>query len=135
MKKNTILVIAMLWGALTMSSCDKKSYCPVEVNVPIVSADIPDTVDAGETFTCDFVLDKGECIKEYGVYGVPRNDTVCFFGRGMQDYCECLDDVPVEASTRMKLGDYDKYLVIYSSIDDERIAIGNIYDTIAVRKK
>ncbi len=134
MKKNTILVIAMLWGVLTMSSCDKKSYCPVEVNVPIVSADIPDTVDAGEMFTCDFVLDKGECIKEYGVRCTIISDTVLFLGCAMQDYCECLDDVPVESSIRLRLGDYDKYLVIYSAIDDERIAIGSIYDTIAVRK-
>lgn len=133
MKKNTILVIAMLWGALTMSSCDKKSYCPVEVNVPIVSADIPDTVDAGEMFTCDFVLDKGECIKEYGVYAKITNDTIWFLGSGMQDYCECLDNVTTETSTRVRLGDFKKYVVIYSMLDSVADAIYPKIDNVIVR--
>lgn len=133
MKRNTILVVAILWGILTMSSCDKKSYCPVEVNVPIVSADIPDTVDAGEMFTCDFVLDKGECIKEYGVESVIRHDTIWFFGRAMQDHCECFDDVSTETSARASLGDYKKYVVIFSMIDIDADAIYNYYDNIVVR--
>ena len=134
MKRITLPLVAILSVMAIMSSCDKKSYCPVEVNVPVVSADIPDTVDAGEMFTCDFVLDKSECIKEYGILNTIRHDTIWFFGRGMQDFCECIDDVPVEASTSLKLGDYDKYLVIYGSIDEEKIAVGSIYETIIVRK-
>lgn len=134
MKRITLSLVAILVVVVIMSSCDKKSYCPVEVNVPIVSADIPDTVDAGELFTCDFVLDKSECIKEYAVLNTIRHDTIWFFGRGMQDFCECFDDVPVEASTSLKLGNYDKYLVIYGAIDDDRIDVGSIYKIIVVRK-
>ncbi len=133
MKRITLSLVAILSVMAIMSSCDKKSYCPVEVNVPVVSADIPDTVDAGEMFTCDFVLDKGECIKEYGVRSTIINDTIWFFGRGMQDYCECLDDVETETSLKVCLSTYKKYVVIFSALDSDEEYVYSQYGCIVVR--
>lgn len=134
MKRVLSIFAAVSLGIALVAGCNQKSYCPEEVNVPIVSADIPDTVNFGEMFTCDFVLDKGECIKEYGVHCTIISDTVLFLGCAMQDFCECLDNVPVEASISLKLGDYDKYLVVYSAIDSELMCVGNVYDHIFVKK-
>ena len=54
----TILVFAL---ATMFAGCKKDSWCPVEVNLPFVSVDIPDTVIYGERFTCDFELYKVDC--------------------------------------------------------------------------
>lgn len=124
--------------AAVFAACkEPRSWCPVEVNVPFVSADIPDTVVAREVFTADFVLDKGECIKEYGVKCSRRHDTIWFSGAAIQDYCdEFPDTASVEKSVALILGDYDHYTAIYNAIvgNDETWSVVTVSKNIVVRK-
>lgn len=130
------LLLLITFAALVAACKEPRSWCPVEVYVPIVSADIPDTVDAGQKFTVDFVLDKGECIKEYGMHCSLYHDTIRFSGAAIQDYCdEFPDTARVEQSVNLSLGDYDRYLVIYAVIDDKKESVSNTYKYIVVRKK
>ena len=130
----TIAAIAAL--VVSVAACKKGAWCPVEVNVPIVSADIPDTVDAGQKFTADFVLSKGVYIKEYRVRPQLKKDTVFFFGEAIQDYCDVFPDTAsVAKSAVLSLGDYDHYLVIYSTIDTVSQIVSSNYEYIVVRKK
>ena len=116
-------------------ACKKGAWCPTEVNVPIVSADIPDTVDAGQKFTADFVLDKGICIKEYRVQPSLNKDTVWFYGEAIQDLCdEFPDTASVEKSATLTLGDYNSYLVIYNAINEETKTVSRVTKYIIVRK-
>lgn len=118
-----------------VGACKKGAWCPVEVNVPIVSADIPDTVDAGQKFTADFVLHKGECIKEYQMQCQLICDTVLFSGAAIQDLCDVFPDTAkIEKSVTLTLGDYDRYLVIYNIIDTTNKSVNSVYKHIMVRK-
>lgn len=132
-----LLIFAVF--AMVIAACkEPRSWCPTEVNVPVVSADIPDTVDAGQKFTADFVLDKGECIKEYGVKCSRRNDSIWFLGAAIQDYCdEFTDTASVEKSVFLILGDYDHYTAIYNTIigNDETWSVVAVSKNIIVRKK
>ena len=131
------LLIFLTFTALiaVVVACKKGAWCPVEVNVPIVSADIPDTVDVGQKFTADFVLDKGECIKEYRVRSYLQKDTVWFFGEAIQDFCdEFPDTASVEQSVGLSLGDYNRYLVIYVAIDTTSQSLNYMQKYIAIRK-
>ena len=131
------LLIFGAFAAVIAACKEPRSWCPVEVNVPFVSADIPDTVDAGQKFTADFVLDKGVCIKEYRVNPKINKDTVWFFGEALQDYCdEFPDTANVEKSVSLKLGDYDHYTAFYNAIvgNDEARSIVVVSKNIVVRK-
>ena len=130
------LLIFLTFTALiaVVVACKKGAWCPVEVNVPIVSADIPDTVDVGQKFTADFVLDKGECIKEYRVRSYLQKDTVWFFGEAIQDYCdEFPDTASIEQSVVLSLGNYNRYLAIFPIIDSINMSVNNVYKYIIVR--
>ena len=130
------LFLLISFAALVVACKEPRGWCPVEVYVPIVSADIPDTVDAGQRFTADFVLDKGECIKEYGMRCSLNHDTIRFFGAAIQDYCDKFPDTArVEQSVSLTLGDYDRYLVILAVIDDTKELVSNTYKYIVIRKK
>ena len=134
--KRLLIFAAFVVMVAAVAACKKGSWCPTEVNVPIVSADIPDTVDSGQKFTADFVLHKGVCIKEYRVRPQLNRDTVLFFGEAIQDFCdEFPDTASVEKSVLLSLGDYDRYLVIYNMVDTVTQMIGSKYETIVVRKK
>ena len=131
-----LLMIAAV--AAVFAACkEPRSWCPTEVSVPFVSADIPDTVDAREVFTADFVLDKGECIKEYGVKCSRRHDTIWFSGAAIQDYCaEFPDTAKVEKSVRLSLGDSARYVAIYDILigNDQTISVVSASKFIVVRK-
>lgn len=129
MKRLLIIVAAV---AVFAACKEPRSWCPTEVSVPFVSAAIPDTVDAGQKFTVDFVLDKGECIKEYGVLTPKfRHDTIWFYGAAIQDYCdEFPDTASVEKSVSLILGDYDHYTAIYNAI----LGNGEIQSVVPVSK-
>ena len=128
------LLILITFAALIVACKEPQSWCPTEVNVPIVSADIPDTVDAGQKFTADFVLDKGECIKEYRVRSYLQKDTVWFFGEAIQDYCdEFPDTASVEQSVVLSLRNYNRYLAIFPIIDSINMSVNNVYKYIIVR--
>ena len=115
-------------------ACKKGAWCPTEVNVPFVDADIPDTVDAGKKFTADFVLDKGVCIKEYRVQSYLQKDTILFFGEAIQDLCdEFPDTASVEQSAVLSLGDYSRYIAIFPVIDSADSSVTNAYKYIIVR--
>ena len=125
-----LLLITAIAAAIVACK-EPRSWCPTEVNVPVVSADIPDTVDSGQKFTADFVLDKGECIKEYAVQCKIYRDTVRFWGMALQDYCaEFPDTAKVEKSVSLVLGDYDRYIAIYDAI----LGKGDILSVVAVSK-
>lgn len=131
------LLMFAAFAAVFAACKEPRSWCPVEVNVPFVSADIPDTVVAREVFTADFVLDKGECIKEYGVKCSRRHDTIWFSGAAIQDYCdEFPDTASVEKSVALILGDYDHYTAIYNAIvgNDETWSVVTVSKNIVVRK-
>ncbi|MBR6082626.1 MAG: hypothetical protein IKP62_06855 [Salinivirgaceae bacterium] len=131
------LLIFAAFAAVIAACKEPRSWCPNEVTVPFVSADIPDTVDARQTFTADFVLDKGVCIKEYGVKCSRRHDTIWFSGAAIQDYCdEFPDTASVEKSVSLKLGDYDHYTAFYNAIvgNDEARSIVVVSKNIVVRK-
>ena len=131
------LLILITFAALIVACKEPQSWCPTEVNVPIVSADIPDTVDAGQKFTADFVLDKGVCIKEYGVKCNRRHDTIWFLGAAIQDYCdEFPDTASVEKSVSLILGDYDRYTAIYDALigNEENMSVVTVSKRIVVRK-
>ena len=132
--KKTLMFAAVL--AAVTACKEPRSWCPTEVSVPIVSADIPDTVDAGQKFTADFVLYKGVCIKEYRVRPQLKKDTVYFYGEAIQDLCdEFPDTASVEQSALLALGDYDRYMVIYNTVDTASMIIRSSYDRVVVRKK
>ena len=128
--RKLLLILAI--AAVVVACKEPRSWCPTEVSVPIVSADIPDTVDAGQKFTVDFVLDKGESIKEYGVLTPKfRHDTIWFYGAAIQDYCdEFPDTASVEKSVSLILGDYDHYTAIYNAI----LGNGEIQSVVPVSK-
>ena len=130
-----LLMIAAV--AAVFAACkEPRSWCPTEVSVPIVSADIPDTVDARQEFTVDFVLYKTEYVKEYAVWPSLKKDTVYFSGMAIQDYCDVFPDTAnVEKSATMTLGDYDRYIAIYNAIDTTSKTIGSVYKYIVMRKK
>ena len=86
MKMKRLLLFSAILAAVAACK-EPRSWCPTEVSVPIVSAEIPDTVDAGQKFTADFVLYKAVCIKEYRVRPQLKKDTVYFFGEAIQDLC------------------------------------------------
>ncbi len=134
--KKTLLFSAIL--AVVAACKEPRSWCPTEVSVPVVSADIPDTVDAGQKFTVDFVLDKGEYIKEYRVRPQLSKDTVWFFGEALQDYCdEFPDTASVEKSVVLMLGDHDRYVAKYNAIlgNGETKSVVSVSKYIVVRKK
>lgn len=124
--------------AVAVAACkEPRSWCPVEVSVPFVSADIPDTVDARQVFTADFVLDKGECIKEYGVKCNRRHDTIWFLGAAIQDYCDKFPDTAkVEKSVRLSLGDSSRYVAIYDILigNDQTMSIVSASKIITTRR-
>ena len=129
------LLIFAAFAAVIAACKEPRSWCPNEVTVPFVSADIPDTVDARQKFTADFVLHKGVCIKEYGVVCYIKQDSVLFYGAAIQDYCdEFPDTASVEKSLTLMLGDYDRYIVIYPVIDSVNMLVNSAYDFIVVRK-
>lgn len=129
------LLILITFAALIVACKEPQSWCPTEVNVPIVSADIPDTVDAGQKFTADFVLHKGECIKEYQMQCQLICDTVLFSGAAIQDYCaEFPDTASVEKSITLTLGDYDRYIAICAVVGDDGKSVSNIKKSIVVRR-
>jgi hypothetical protein len=133
--RKLLLITAV--AAAFVACKEPRSWCPSEVAVPVVSADIPDTVDAGQKFTADFVLDKGECIKEYGIKCSRRHDTIWFTGAAIQDYCdEFPDTASVEKSVALILGDYDRYTAIYDAIigNDETMSVVSVNERIVVRK-
>lgn len=135
MTMKRLLMIAV-FAAAVVACKEPRSWCPVEVSVPILSADIPDTVEAGQKFTVDFVMYKCLCIKEYRVRPQLKKDTVYFFGEAVQDLCdEFPDTASVEKSVLLSLGDYERYTVIYNTIDTLSRIIGSSYDCIVVRKK
>ena len=124
-------------AAVFVACKEPRSWCPTEVSVPFVSADIPDTVDAREVFTADFVLDKGECIKEYGVKCSRRHDTIWFSGAAIQDYCdEFPDTAKVEKSVRLSLGDSARYVAVYDILigNDQTMSVVSASKIIVVRK-
>jgi hypothetical protein len=134
--KKTLLFAAIL--AAVAACKEPRSWCPTEVSVPVVSADIPDTVDAGQKFTVDFVLDKGEYIKEYRVRPQLSKDTVWFFGEALQDYCdEFPDTASVEKSIVLMLGDHERYVAKYNAIlgNGETKSVVSVSKYIVVRKK
>ena len=136
MDMRKILLILTI-AAVVVACKEPRSWCPTEVSVPIVSADIPDTVDAGQKFTVDFVLDKGECIKEYGVFPKFKGDTILFSGAAIQDYCdEFPDTASVEKSVALILGDYDRYIAFYNAIlgNGENESVVTVSKYIVVRK-
>ena len=129
----TIAAVAAVFAACK----EPRSWCPTEVSVPFVSADIPDTVDAREVFTAYFVLDKGECIKEYGVKCSRRHDTIWFSGAAIQDYCdEFPDTAKVEKSVKLSLGDSARYVAIYDILigNDQTMSVVSASKIIVVRK-
>lgn len=131
------LLLILTIAAVVVACKEPRSWCPIEVSVPIVSADIPDTVDAGQKFTADFVLDKGECIKEYGMKCSRRHDTIWFSGAAIQDYCdEFPDTASVEKSVALMLGDYDRYIAFYNAIlgNGENESVVTVSKYIVVRK-
>ena len=131
-----LLMIAAV-TAVFAACKEPRSWCPTEVSVPFVSADIPDTVDAREVFTADFVLDKGECIKEYGVKCSRRHDTIWFSGAAIQDYCdEFPDTAKVEKSVRLSLGDSARYVAIYDILigNEQTMSVVSASKIIVVRK-
>ena len=133
--KQLLLIAAV---ATMFAACkEPKSWCPTEVCVPFVSADIPDTVDARQEFTADFVLDKGQCIKEYGVKCSRRHDTIWFQGAAIQDYCaEFPDTAKVEKSVRLSLGDSARYVAVYDILigNDQTMSIVSASKFIVIRK-
>lgn len=133
--KRLLLIAAV---AAVFAACkEPRSWCPTEVSVPFVSADIPDTVDAREVFTADFVLDKGECIKEYGVKCSRRHDTIWFSGAAIQDYCdEFPDTAKVEKSVRLSLGDSARYVAVYDILigNDQTMSVVSASKIIVVRR-
>lgn len=133
--KRLVMIAAFV---AAMAACkEPRSWCPVNVSVPIASADIPDTVDAGQKFTVDFVLHKGVCIKEYRVRPQLNKDTVWFFGEALQDYCdEFPDTASVEKSVVLMLGDHDRYVAVYNTIvgNGETESVGPVKKYIVVRK-
>lgn len=131
------LLILAAFAAVIAACKEPRSWCPTEVSVPFVSADIPDTVVAREAFTADFVLDKGECIKEYGVKCSRRHDTIWFLGAAIQDYCdEFPDTAKVEKSVRLSLGDSARYVAIYDMLigNEETMSVVSVSKYIVVRK-
>lgn len=131
------LLLILTIAAVVVACKEPRSWCPIEVSVPIVSADIPDTVDAGQKFTADFVLDKGECIKEYGMKCSRRHDTIWFSGAAIQDYCdEFPDTAKVEKSVMLSLGDSTRYVAIYDMLigDDQTMSVVPVSKYIVVRK-
>ena len=131
------LLIFAAFAAVIAACKEPKRWCPTEVRVPFVSADIPDTVDARQKFTADFVLDKGVCIKEYNVFLKFVHDTILFSGSAIQDYCdEFPDTASVEKSVALILGDYDHYTAIYNAIvgNDETWSVVTVSKNIVVRK-
>ena len=133
--RKLLLILAI--AAVVVACKEPRSWCPTEVSVPIVSADIPDTVDAGQKFTVDFVLDKGESIKEYGVFPQFKRDTILFSGAAIQDYCdEFPDTASVEKSVALMLGDYDRYIAFYNAIlgNGENESVVTVSKYIVVRK-
>lgn len=131
------LLIFAAFAAVIAACKEPRSWCPNEVTVPFVSADIPDTVDARQTFTADFVLDKGVCIKEYGVKCSRRHDTIWFSGAAIQDYCdEFPDTASVEKSVRLSLGDSARYVAIYDMLigNEETMSVVSVSKNIIVRK-
>lgn len=131
-------LLAFVAFAVVVAACkEPRSWCPVEVSVPFVSADIPDTVDAGKKFTADFVLHKGVSIKEYGVHPRLKNDTIFFAGAAIQDFCdEFPDTASAEKSVSLILGDYDRYLAFYDAIvgNDETQSIVPVKKQIVIRR-
>ena len=133
--RKLLLILAI--AAVVVACKEPRSWCPTEVSVPIVSADIPDTVVAREVFTADFVLDKGECIKEYGVKCSRRHDTIWFSGAAIQDYCdEFPDTAKVEKSVRLSLGDSARYVAIFDILigNDQTMSVVPASKIIVVRK-
>lgn len=133
--RKLLLILAI--AAVVVACKEPRSWCPIEVSVPIVSADIPDTVDAGQKFTADFVLDKGECIKKYGMKCSRRHDTIWFSGAAIQDYCdEFPDTAKVEKSVMLSLGDSTRYVAIYDMLigDDQTMSVVPVSKYIVVRK-
>lgn len=131
-----LLMIATL-AAAVVACKEPRSWCPTEVSVPFVRADIPDTVDARQVFTADFVLDKGQCIKEYGVKCSRRHDTIWFAGAAIQDYCdEFPDTASVEKTVRLSLGDSARYVAVYNAIigNGETMSVVTVSKYIIVRK-
>ena len=131
-----LLTIAAV-AAAVVACKEPRSWCPTEVSVPFVRADIPDTVNAREVFTADFVLDKGECIKEYGVKCSRRHDTIWFSGAAIQDYCdEFPDTAKVEKSVRLSLGDSARYVAIYDILigNEQTMSVVSASKIIVVRK-
>ena len=131
-----LLLITAIAAAIVACK-EPRSWCPTEVSVPFVSADIPDTVDARQEFTADFVLDKGECIKEYGVKCSRRHDTIWFSGAAIQDYCdEFPDTAKVEKSVRLSLGDSARYVAIFDILigNDQTMSVVPASKIIVVRK-
>ncbi len=133
--KRFLIFAAFAAMVTVVAACKKGAWCPTEVSVPMVCADIPDTVDAGKEFTADFVLHKGVCIKEYGVHPQLKKDTIFFAGAAIQDYCdEFPDTASVEKSVKLILGDYDRYLVVYHMIDTTSNLVKNTYKYIVINK-
>ena len=134
--RKLLLILAV--AAVVVACKEPRSWCPTEVSVPIVSADIPDTVDAGQKFTVDFVLDKGECIKEYGVFPQFKRDKILFSGAAIQDYCdEFPDTASVEKSVVLMLGDHERYVAKYNAIlgNGETKSVVSVSKYIVDRKK
>ena len=132
------LLMATAIMAAVAACKEPRSWCPTEVSVPIVSTEIPDTVDAEQRFTIDFVLDKGEYIKEYRVRPQLYKDTIWFYGEAIQDYCdEFPDTASVEKSVVLMLGDHDRYVAKYNAIlgNGETKSVVSVSKYIFVRKK
>ncbi|MBO7496225.1 MAG: hypothetical protein J6T98_06695 [Salinivirgaceae bacterium] len=81
---------AALLAAIALAGCKvDNDSCPEMAQVPFESVEIPDSVEAGQTFTIDVKLYDYGCYKETSVVGGVYGDTVRLEAYANYDECDC----------------------------------------------
>lgn len=76
--------------AAVLTGCKvETSNCPQIVQVPFVSVEIPDSVEAGKEFTIDVKLYDYGCYTKTKTVGVIISDTVRLEAYAYYDECDC----------------------------------------------
>lgn len=98
-----------------MSACSAVSEsCPQLITVPFVSIDIPDSVEAGKTFTIDAKLYDWDCYENAEIMvHVYSLDTLRLTGLATGNTCNCPKESKVDAMQQIIIDTTKRNKTIY----------------------